>query len=119
MEAELAGTRPMLTTRQIGRIARIARPLIVAVALAVALVLALMLPKPAQAESTPGIAGPYLAAENAARRGDIAEAARLYTQALSHDRGNASLMERALTQQTAAGQIDLATAVTIIPSNGP
>jgi Flp pilus assembly protein TadD len=60
------------------------------------------------AQELNGIAGPYLAAESAARRGDVAEAARLYAQALTRDSANADLMERAVTYQIAAGQIERA-----------
>ena len=70
--------------------------------------LVLVLPGFAPAQGIPGIAGPYLAAENAARRGDIAEAARLYSQALARDPDNADLMERTIAQQAAAGQIERA-----------
>jgi tetratricopeptide (TPR) repeat protein len=76
---------------------RIALPLAVAALLAA--------PAAVRAQGTPGVAGPYLAAENAARRGDIAEAARLYAEALARDTGNADLMDRAMTQQMAAGRI--------------
>ena len=89
----MAGSRPRL-------IRQVALPVVLAAALAA--------PALALAQGTPGTAGPYLAAENAARRGDIAEAARLYSQALARDTGNADLMERAMTQQMAAGQIDRA-----------
>ncbi len=70
--------------------------------------LVLVLPGFAPAQGIPGIAGPYLAAENAARRGDIAEAARLYAQALARDPDNAGLMARTIAQQAAAGQIERA-----------
>jgi Flp pilus assembly protein TadD len=97
MEADLAGKNSTfcLTLRALA-------PLAVS--------LALMLPTavPALAQGLNGIAGPYLAAESAARRGDIAEAARLYAQALSRDTANAELMERTVTHQIAAGQIDRA-----------
>ncbi len=77
--------------------------------LAFALVIAA--PATAPAQGMPGISGPYLAAESAARRGDIAEAARLYAEALARDTENADLMERAMVQQIAAGQIERATPV--------
>ena len=60
------------------------------------------------AQGLNGTAGPYLAAESAARRGDIAEAARLYAKALARDTANADLLERTVTHQIAAGQIDRA-----------
>ncbi|HSF96594.1 MAG TPA: tetratricopeptide repeat protein [Thermohalobaculum sp.] len=93
MEADLAGTRPRL-------IQRIALPAALAAALAMA--------DAAAAQGLPGIAGPYLAAENAARRGDIAEAARLYAEALLRDSSNTRLMENTLNQQLAAGDLDRA-----------
>jgi tetratricopeptide (TPR) repeat protein len=93
MEADLAGKNSTIA-------ARILAPLAVS--------LALILPGAAPAQGLSGIAGPYLAAENAARRGDIAEAARLYGQALARDTENADLMERTITHQMAAGQIDRA-----------
>ncbi|MFQ5566450.1 MAG: tetratricopeptide repeat protein [Paracoccaceae bacterium] len=81
------------------------------VAAPLALLLALALPGAAPAEGIPGIAGPYLAAENAAKRGDIAEAARLFAQALARDSENADLMESTVTYQMAAGQIARAVSV--------
>ncbi len=70
-----------------------------------------VVPGVAPAQDIPGIAGPYLAAESAARRGDIAEAARLYALALARDADNADLMERTVTYQMAAGQISRAISV--------
>ena len=52
-----------------------------------------------------GVAGPYLAAQQAERRGDIAEAARLYTKTLARDRENVVLLERAMMHQIAAGRV--------------
>lgn len=63
---------------------------------------------PAPAE---GLAGPYLAAEQAARRGDVAAAATYFGAALAQDPANPDLMERAVTHQVAAGQIDSAVAL--------
>lgn len=83
---------------------RLSRPSLASVALS----LALVFPAAALAQGLDGIAGPYLAAESAARRGDVAEAARLYAQALTRDSANADLMERTVTHQIAAGQIDRA-----------
>lgn len=83
---------------------RLSRPSLASVALS----LALVFPAAALAQGLDGIAGPYLAAESAARRGDVAEAARLYAQALMRDSANADLMERTVTHQIAAGQIDRA-----------
>lgn len=76
--------------------------------LALSLALMLLTTVPVPAQGLNGIAGPYLAAESAARRGDIAEAARLYAKALARDSANADLMERTITHQIAAGQIDRA-----------
>ncbi|MEL6479723.1 MAG: tetratricopeptide repeat protein, partial [Pseudomonadota bacterium] len=58
-----------------------------------------------------GLAGPYLAAEHAARRGDIAEASRLFARVLARDPGNVELMEQTMLHQVAAGQIAQAVAV--------
>ncbi|MEM0922672.1 MAG: tetratricopeptide repeat protein [Pseudomonadota bacterium] len=63
-------------------------------------------PAPAQ-----GLAGPYLAAEHAAKRGDIAEASRLFARVLARDPGNVGLMEQTMLHQVAAGQIAQAVAV--------
>ncbi|MEM6488979.1 MAG: tetratricopeptide repeat protein [Pseudomonadota bacterium] len=65
---------------------------------------------PAQAQEAT-IAGPYLAAEHAARRGDIAAAADYYTEALAADPDNAVLLERAILHTTAAGRIETAVAM--------
>ena len=81
---------------------RILAPLALSLAL---LLPVLTLPVAAPAQGISGIAGPYLAAESAARRGDIAEAARLYAKALARDPENADLMERTVSLQMAAGQI--------------
>ena len=72
-------------------------------ALASSAVLALMLAVP-QAHAQ-GIAGPYLGAKQAEARGDIGEAARLYSDALARDRDNGALMERAMIHQIAAGKV--------------
>ncbi|MEM6972636.1 MAG: tetratricopeptide repeat protein [Pseudomonadota bacterium] len=64
----------------------------------------------AMAQSVP-LAGPYLAAEQAARRGDIAAAADYYTKALTADRGNAALLERAILHQVSAGRIETGVAL--------
>jgi tetratricopeptide (TPR) repeat protein len=93
MEADLVGMISILAQRVLAPFA---------------LSLALMLPSAATAQGLNGIAGPYLAAESAARRSDIAEAARLYAQALARDSANADLMERTVTHQIAAGQIERA-----------
>ncbi len=98
MEADLAGKISALAPRVVA-------PLMLLLTL---ILPALALPGVAPAQGIPGIAGPYLAAENAARRGDIAEAARLYAQALARDPDNANLMGRTITHQMAAGQIERA-----------
>jgi len=88
---------------------RWARRLLVPSALVFALVApAVAMTGSAAAQGIPGIAGPYLAAEAAAARGDIAGAARHYAEALAHDTGNIDLMQRTITYQIAAGQIDRA-----------
>ena len=62
----------------------------------------LALPLGAQAQ---GIAGPYLAAQQAEARGDVAAAARLYSRTLARDAGNLHVMERAMLNQIAAGNV--------------
>ncbi|MBY8974694.1 tetratricopeptide repeat protein [Rhodobacteraceae bacterium NNCM2] len=62
----------------------------------------MLAPAPAGAQ---GISGPYLAAEHAARRGDISEAARLYARVLARDPDNLRLMEQTMLHQVAAGQV--------------
>ena len=52
-----------------------------------------------------GIAGPYLAAKQAEIRGDVANAARLYAQTLARDSENKEVMERAMINQIAAGNV--------------
>jgi len=106
MEADLAGKIPTLAARAVAPAA-----LLRARALALALALALPVLAPpgvAPAQDTSGIAGPYLAAENAARRGDISAAARLYARALALDPDNSDLIGRTITHQLAAGQIERA-----------
>ena len=63
---------------------------------------ALAMPMTANAQ---GIAGPYLAAKQAEARGDVANAARLYSQTLARDGENAPVMERAMINQIAAGNV--------------
>ncbi|MEM1276406.1 MAG: tetratricopeptide repeat protein [Pseudomonadota bacterium] len=58
-----------------------------------------------------GFAGPYLAAEQAAKRGDISEAARLYARVLARDPDNIRLMEQTMLHQVGAGQIAQAVVV--------
>jgi len=62
-------------------------------------------PAPSLAQST-GLAGPYLAAEHAARRGDIQAAARYFIEALAADPDNPALVQQALLHQMAAGKIE-------------
>ncbi|MEM7507394.1 MAG: tetratricopeptide repeat protein, partial [Pseudomonadota bacterium] len=65
----------------------------------------------ASSAAAQGLAGPYLAAEHAARRGDIAEASRLFARVLARDPENLDLMEQTMLHQVAAGQIAQAVAV--------
>ncbi|MEM7497750.1 MAG: tetratricopeptide repeat protein [Pseudomonadota bacterium] len=65
----------------------------------------------ATAQSASPLAGPYLAAEHAARRGDVGAAAEYYGRALAADPSNAVLLERTILHKVAAGQIE--TAVTL------
>jgi len=51
-----------------------------------------------------GLAGPYMAAEHAAARGDIVSAADYYARALARDGSNAELVGRAMAHQLAAGR---------------
>ncbi len=67
-----------------------------------------LLPLAAAAE---GVAGPYLAAEHAARLGDVVGAAARYEEALAEDPENLALVERALYQRLAAGGIEPAFAL--------
>lgn len=62
-------------------------------------------PGPAAAQ---GLAGPYLAAQHAARLGDIAAAAKHYAAALARDPRNPMLLERALMHRLAAGGMSAA-----------
>jgi len=106
MEADLAGKIPTLAARVV---ALPALPRARALALALALALPVLAPPVlAPAQGASGIAGPYLAAEHAARRGDISAAARLYAQALALDPDNTDLIGRTITHQMAAGQIERA-----------
>ncbi|MEM0944601.1 MAG: hypothetical protein AAGI70_11715, partial [Pseudomonadota bacterium] len=58
-----------------------------------------------------GVAGPYLAAEQAARRGDIAEASRLFAKVLARDPQNIRILEQTMLNQLGAGQIAQAVSV--------
>ena len=52
-----------------------------------------------------GFAGPYLAAEQAAARGDIVAAADFYDLAMARDASHPDLVEQAMTHQLAAGRV--------------
>ena len=52
-----------------------------------------------------GTAGPYLAAQQAERRGDVAEAARFYSRTLARDGDNVWVLERAMLNQIATGNL--------------
>ncbi|MEM1161740.1 MAG: tetratricopeptide repeat protein, partial [Pseudomonadota bacterium] len=58
--------------------------------------------QPADAQ---GIAGPYLAAKQAEARGDVGAAARLYSETLARDGENTAVLERAMINQIAAGNV--------------
>jgi Flp pilus assembly protein TadD len=55
-----------------------------------------------------GPSGAYLAAEHAARTGDVKAAADYYVRALAADPQNPALMERTIIAKVAAGQVDAA-----------
>lgn len=61
--------------------------------------------------SAQGVSGPYLAAEHAAKRGDILGAARYFSEALAKDPSNAALLENTILHQVAAGRISTAVAL--------
>ena len=63
------------------------------------------------ASAAQGVAGPYLAAEQASRRGDLSSAASQYARALARDPGNIELLERALLHRLAAGGVPPAVAL--------
>lgn len=52
-----------------------------------------------------GTSGPYLAGQQAERRGDVSAAARFYSRTLARDGGNLVVLERAMLNQLAAGRI--------------
>lgn len=58
-----------------------------------------------------GIAGPYLAAEHAARQGDVEAAASRYAAALAREPDNTSLLDRALIHHIGADRIPQAVAL--------
>jgi len=89
-EAQLAGKKPMSFLR---------------LGVGMSLGALLLMPSAVPAQGLPGIAGPYLAAESAERRGDIEAAARLYAETLARDTENVDLMDRTVTNQMAAGEI--------------
>ncbi|MEM6422863.1 MAG: tetratricopeptide repeat protein, partial [Pseudomonadota bacterium] len=65
----------------------------------------------ASAENQGSLSGAYLAAESAAKRGDIAAAADYYARAVAGDPQNEVLLERAVLHQIAAGRIESAVAM--------
>jgi len=78
------------------------RPILVALAIGLGAV------SPASAQ---GISGAYLAAEHAARSGDVEEAAKRFAEVLARDSDNTELMRRAMLHQVAAGRISQAMAL--------
>ena len=77
---------------------------------AVALLGAVLIHPAMPRAETAGWAGAYLAAEHASRSGDVDAAADFYMQALAADPDNPALLERAVLNAVAAGQ--LASAIT-------
>ncbi|MEM9060418.1 MAG: tetratricopeptide repeat protein [Pseudomonadota bacterium] len=75
------------------------------VSLASGAVLALLAGVASIPASAQGIAGSYLAARQAEARGDISEAARLYSETLARDSQNEPIMERTMIHQIAAGLV--------------
>lgn len=75
---------------------------------AAALALSFAVGAPLSAQS---VAGPYLAARSAAIQSDFEQAASYFTQALTRDPGNASLMESVVVSQLALGRVDRAVPV--------
>ncbi|MEM1384272.1 MAG: tetratricopeptide repeat protein [Pseudomonadota bacterium] len=73
-----------------------------------AVVLFALVASGAPAAAADGVAGPYLAAEHAARRGDVAAAAIYYVEALARNPNDLGLIEDAVTFQVAAGRIESA-----------
>ena len=81
-----------------------------------AAILAFGLTAPALAQS---VAGPYLAARQAAKSSDFETAAEYYTMALARDTRNAGLMEDSIFAQIGLGAIDRALPVAkLVESNG-
>ncbi|MEM1345806.1 MAG: tetratricopeptide repeat protein [Pseudomonadota bacterium] len=80
-------------------------------ACATALAAALAVLAPAAPVAAQGIAGAYLAAEHAARTGDLDAAADYYAKALARDVENTALMSRAMGHQLASGQLPQAVAM--------
>lgn len=72
---------------------------------ALAVVAALLAPIAALAQ---GVAGPYLAAEEAARRGDLSAASHFLAEVIAQDPENADVIERSLTYHVGAGQFQQA-----------
>lgn len=69
---------------------------------------ACLLPLPAAAQ---GLSGAYLAAEHAARTGDVETAAKRFAEVLARDPENTELLRRAMLHQVAAGRISQAMAL--------
>lgn len=83
-----------------------AAPVLAAAALSASLAIGAAVPVSAQ-----GIAGPYLAAEHAARLSDVETAASRYAEALARQPDNASLIDRALIHHLGADRIPQAIAL--------
>ncbi len=74
----------------------------------ISLVLALGLAVPGAAQAADGLAGPYLAARQAAMQSDYRAAAEYFTRALIADPKNPQLLENAVLTQLAVGEPDRA-----------
>ncbi|MCU4652543.1 tetratricopeptide repeat protein [Roseibacterium sp. SDUM158016] len=86
----------------------LARPLTSAAA---AFAIAFVAAAPAPAQTTSGLAGPYLAARLAVIEGDHREAAAYFERALGADPGNALLISNAIFANAALGNWDAAAAI--------
>ncbi len=107
----MAGKTFPLAPRLVARLAPRVAPRVIAplgLALALGLTPAALPADSAEPAGLSGIAGPYLAAEAAARHGDVAAAARWYDQALAGDPDNRTLLSKAIVHHVAAGAIDRA-----------
>ncbi|MWD27952.1 tetratricopeptide repeat protein [Aquicoccus sp. SCR17] len=76
--------------------------------LAISTLLALGTAMPSQAEMSRGFSGAYLSARQASRTSDFEAAARFYQEALSHDSGNAQLLEALIISELSLGNLDSA-----------